>query len=74
MVAISPIPKEELKRLAQANTTLVEVARKLLTLAEENPGTPDSLILQTEIGRLVDSSKTISEALRSTEYVGAARR
>ncbi len=69
MVAISPIPQAELKRVSTANVALVDIASALIGIAERESDPGHAAALLAQVTKLLDSSNAISAAIRSTAYV-----
>ncbi|MBW4092554.1 MAG: hypothetical protein HIU82_15815 [Proteobacteria bacterium] len=74
MSDVLPVPIEELKRVAAANTDLVSAARRLADLATHtaDPKLADALL--GTVREILTSSEAISGAVRTAGYLRAARR
>jgi hypothetical protein len=66
------VPQEELKRVAEANTTLLTIARDLAALAVASGAASLADKLLTDSTILLDTAKTIDSALRAAIYTVAA--
>ncbi len=70
-IAVLPVPKDELERVATANLDLVEVARTLAGLAQQAKDTDPTMAatLQMQVQKLLHTSNTVSNAVRSASYL-----
>ena len=66
MSALRAVPLDELKKVADANTGLVQVVHSLTTLARntDDPQLQETLLRQIE--RILDGSDAISRAIQSS--------
>ena len=72
MIATISVPQAELKRVADANRRILDVAEELADLAKGTSDLTLSEKLQDCFTDLVDAAKTINTALRTAAYLADA--
>lgn len=74
MSEVLPVPVEEMKRVAAANSELVAAAKRMIEIAShsQDPKVAEDLLLN--IRQILESSNAISGAVRTAGYLRAARR
>ncbi|MDE2582226.1 MAG: hypothetical protein KGL52_11375 [Rhodospirillales bacterium] len=73
MNEVVPVPIDELRRVAAANTGLVAAARRLADLAAQaDPALKDKML--ASLGEILSSSEAISGAVRTAGYLRTQRR
>jgi hypothetical protein len=65
MAGVLPVQRNELERVAQANTEVVEIAKNLVSLAAKTPDPDTAKELYAQIERLLGSSQEISVAMQA---------
>ena len=65
MAGVLPVQRNELERVAQANTEVVEIAKNLVSLAAKTPDPDIAKELYAQIERLLGSSQEISVAMQA---------
>ncbi len=74
MSDVLPVPVEELKRVATANTDLVSTARRLADLATQTVDPQLKAQMLNTVRDILTSSEAIRGAVRTAGYLRAARR
>ena len=74
MSDVLPVPVEEMKRVASANTDLVSTARRLAELAAQAADPELKAQMLSTVGEILASSEAISGVVRTAGYLRAARR
>jgi hypothetical protein len=69
MIARLPVPRDELKRVADANVRNLAIARQLVGLAETTDDSSLAEKLLDDSNGLVDAAQTIHSALRTAVYL-----
>lgn len=65
MAGVLPVQRDELERVAQANTEVVEIAKNLVALAAKSPDADIAKELYAQIEKLLGSSQEISVAMQA---------
>jgi hypothetical protein len=69
MAALRSVPLDEIRRVATANTDLVQVAKSLAELAKATDDAQLAESLRRQAGRILDSTDTINDAIQSSAPV-----
>jgi hypothetical protein len=69
MAALRSVPLDELRRVATANTDLVQVAKSLAELAKATDDAQLAESLRRQASRILDSTDTINDAIQSSAPV-----
>jgi len=73
MSDVLPMPVEEMKRVATANTELVSAARRLAELAANTADPQLKAQMLASVGDILTSSEAISGVVRTAGYLRSAR-
>lgn len=65
MAGVLPVQRDDLERVASANSAVVEIARNLVALAEKTQDPKIAQDLYEQIDKLLGSSEEISAAVQA---------